>query len=252
MQYLKRLPVALVTFLLIVGMSLACCSGCYRIEPPKNPETALHKHLFVNKLKDSTLTLLNRVSSGEYISMCGGVWVSGSDIITAKHCVVDEDNPQEEPTDSMIPFESSRESNLETKNFNPHFARVIAVDDKSDLALLRSDQDLPHSFAHVASDQILLGGTLHIVGHPVGLEYTYMTGIVSAKREFTVQGEHIKVMQVQAPVWIGNSGGPAFDDSGNIVGIASRAVKTSPNVGIFVPNIVIKNFLRRESSAYSL
>jgi S1-C subfamily serine protease len=49
-------------------------------------------------------------------------------------------------------------------------------------------------------------------------------------------------MQVSAPVWFGNSGGGAFNDEGEIVGIASFIMK-GPSLGFFIPVDSIRPFL---------
>ena len=57
------------------------------------------------------------------------------------------------------------------------------------------------------------GAPIFVIGHPEGLRYTLSTGIVSGLRD--------DVLQISAPVSPGNSGGPVYDDHGNLVGIVS-------------------------------
>jgi S1-C subfamily serine protease len=60
------------------------------------------------------------------------------------------------------------------------------------------------------------GENVFVIGHPEGLRFTLSTGIVSR-----VQGSTI---QISAPVSPGNSGGPVFDDRGDLVGIVTSMV----------------------------
>ena len=60
------------------------------------------------------------------------------------------------------------------------------------------------------------GENVFVIGHPEGLRFTLSTGIVSR-----LQGS---VIQISAPVSPGNSGGPVFDDHGQLVGIVTSMV----------------------------
>lgn len=60
------------------------------------------------------------------------------------------------------------------------------------------------------------GENVFVIGHPEGLRFTLSTGIVSRVHDSTIQ--------ISAPVSPGNSGGPAFDDRGNLVGIVTSMV----------------------------
>jgi len=60
------------------------------------------------------------------------------------------------------------------------------------------------------------GENVFVIGHPEGLRFTLSTGIISRMRGATIQ--------ISAPVSPGNSGGPVFDDRGNLVGIVTSMV----------------------------
>lgn len=60
------------------------------------------------------------------------------------------------------------------------------------------------------------GETVFVIGHPEGLRFTLSTGIISR-----MQG---RTIQMSAPVSPGNSGGPVFDDHGNLLGIVTSMV----------------------------
>src|SRR5262249_33952868 len=60
------------------------------------------------------------------------------------------------------------------------------------------------------------GESVFVIGHPEGLRFTLSTGIISRM--------HGSVVQISAPVSPGNSGGPVFDDHGNLVGIVTSMV----------------------------
>jgi S1-C subfamily serine protease len=60
------------------------------------------------------------------------------------------------------------------------------------------------------------GENVFVIGHPEGLRFTLSTGIISRLRGSTIQ--------MSAPVSPGNSGGPVFDDRGNLLGIVTAMV----------------------------
>ncbi len=124
----------------------------------------------------------------------------------------------------------------------PHYGVVIAIgDDNVDLALISSIDTLPgHQYATVA-DSVELGQDLQIVGHVTGLHYTYIKGTVSATR----LRNNAKYLQISSSAFKGNSGGGAFDEQGNLVGICSAIYMMAPNVTLFVHRDEIKEFIQQ-------
>jgi len=66
------------------------------------------------------------------------------------------------------------------------------------------------------SPQLSDGESVFVIGHPEGLRFTLSTGIISR-----IEGS---IIQMSAPVSPGNSGGPVFDDKGQLVGIVSYMI----------------------------
>lgn len=67
------------------------------------------------------------------------------------------------------------------------------------------------------------GENIFVIGHPQGLRFTLSTGIISRRDQ--------DALQISAPVSPGNSGGPVYDEHGNLVGIVTSMIdrNTSPN-----------------------
>ncbi len=63
------------------------------------------------------------------------------------------------------------------------------------------------------------GEGVFVIGHPEGLKFTLSTGIISRLQE--------NVLQMSAPVSPGNSGGPVYDEQGNLVGVVSSTLDKS-------------------------
>jgi S1-C subfamily serine protease len=73
------------------------------------------------------------------------------------------------------------------------------------------------------------GESIFVIGHPEGLKYTLSTGIISRMENST--------LQISAPVGPGNSGGPVYDQQGNLLGVVSSTLDKS-----YQPNAENLNF----------
>lgn len=223
-----RLPSPRLTISLSAIFVATTCCGTAPQPPPHDAITARHR--FVERLNDETIVIVQQDRT-TYRPVCAGVWVSPTDILTADHCV-------------DLGLDVLFRTNHEGVAITPHIADVIQIDEGLDLALLRTFGVDDHAVAQILVGSVYFGQPLHIVGHPGGMQYTYFTGVVSAFR--TIESE--RYLQVSAPIWMGNSGGPAFDDAGAVVGIASMKASGPPNMGFFVPNEVLLKFLERAGS----
>jgi putative serine protease PepD len=121
-------------------------------------------------------------------------------------------------------------------------AKVVGTDPSSDLAVLklRSRPSTPLTVLPLAdSDRVRVGDDAIAIGYPLGLDRTATRGIVSGLgREIQApNGFQIdKVIQTDAPIIPGNSGGPLLDARGEVIGvnsqIATAGAGSSGNVGI--------------------
>ena len=114
-------------------------------------------------------------------------------------------------------------------------AKVILEDKNNDLAILQIDDDsfsslgtIPYIISYKSGD---VGNSIFCLGYPLratmGDEVKLTNGIISSKSGF--QGD-ITSYQISAPVQPGNSGGPLFDDKGNLIGIISAKHLGAENV----------------------
>ncbi|OUS11785.1 serine peptidase [Gammaproteobacteria bacterium 53_120_T64] len=104
-------------------------------------------------------------------------------------------------------------------------AKVIGLDPRSDLALLKVEEsDLP--MVHFAEpDKLKVGEWVVAIGSPFGLDYSASMGIVSAigRSIPTARGEdYVPFIQTDVAINPGNSGGPLFNLAGEVVGINSQ------------------------------
>lgn len=124
---------------------------------------------------------------------------------------------------------------------NDHLkAKVVGTDPSTDLAVLQVDA---HSRALVPlrlgdSDTVQVGDPVVAIGNPLGEDRSITSGIVSAlqRRIFAPNGYPIdKVIQTDAALNHGNSGGPLIDSRGRVIGVNSQIQTTGAsdgNIGI--------------------
>lgn len=121
-------------------------------------------------------------------------------------------------------------------------AEVIGTSVSDDLAVLKVEGD---SFPIVQignSDTIKVGETAIAIGNPSGdnAAWTTTQGIISAlNREITVEGpssiEELTMIQTDAPVNPGNSGGPLCNDRGEVIGVVTRKLTSYESIGLAIP-----------------
>jgi serine protease Do len=112
-------------------------------------------------------------------------------------------------------------------------AKVVGADPKTDLALIKVDGKDDFSFVKFAEYAPRVGDWVIAVGNPFGLGGTVTAGIVSARGRDIGAGPYDDYVQIDAPINKGNSGGPAFDVEGNVIGVNTSIFSpTGGSVGI--------------------
>ena len=97
-------------------------------------------------------------------------------------------------------------------------ARILGVDPKSDLALLKVHAE------HLTAASINIGA-VHVgqwvlaIGSPFGFDHSVTAGIVSAKGRNISREQYVPYIQTDVPINPGNSGGPLFNLQGQVVGV---------------------------------
>jgi serine protease Do len=124
-----------------------------------------------------------------------------------------------------------------------HTAKVIGTDPRTDLALIKVEgSNFP--FVQLADQAPRIGDWVLAVGNPFGLGGTVTAGIVSARGRDIGAGPYDDFIQIDAPVNKGNSGGPAFDVDGQVIGVNTAIFSPSGgSVGIAfaIPSETVKS-----------
>ncbi|MDR2966117.1 MAG: S1C family serine protease [Treponema sp.] len=112
-------------------------------------------------------------------------------------------------------------------------ARVIGWDKALDLALIKTEIQTEYVFSIVDRVVPRVGDSVLAIGSPLGLEKTVSSGIVSALgRRFLQIGD---VIQIDAGISQGNSGGPVVDNQGRLVGVAFAGVAYHQGLNFIIP-----------------
>lgn len=135
-------------------------------------------------------------------------------------------------------------------------AKVVSLSRTEDIALLKVEATPPKAVVAVVGDSSVLkpGQRLFAIGAPYGLEHSLTAGVVSALRDNDRPGlmpRHL--VQTDVPLNQGNSGGPLFNEKGEVVGIASFMLSQSGgSVGLnfAVPSNTVRTRLFDEALPY--
>jgi serine protease Do len=151
-------------------------------------------------------------------SQGSGFFISGDGYVVTNHHVVRNATTVEVSLGDGTTFE----------------AEVVGNDPRTDLALLKIDAP-DHEFPYVAlaDERSRIGDWVVAIGNPFGLGGTVTAGIVSAEARDIGAGPYDEFLQIDAPINRGNSGGPTFNLSGEVVGVNTAIFSPSGgNVGI--------------------
>ncbi|MFA6902525.1 MAG: DegQ family serine endoprotease [Gallionellaceae bacterium] len=106
-------------------------------------------------------------------------------------------------------------------------ARVIGIDQRSDIALLKIDASGLPVVTLGDSSKLEVGEWVVAIGSPFGFTNSVSQGIVSAKERSLPGGDVVPFIQTDVPINPGNSGGPLFNLNGEVVGINSQIYSRS-------------------------
>src|SRR5581483_1966420 len=101
-------------------------------------------------------------------------------------------------------------------------AKLVGMDERSDLALLKVDAtDLPAvKLGDMA--KLRVGEWVLAIGSPFGFDYSVTAGIISAKGRSLYPEQYVPFIQTDVAINPGNSGGPLFNTKGEVVGVNSQ------------------------------
>ncbi len=135
-----------------------------------------------------------------------------------------------------------------TDDGKAYTAKVIGADTRTDVALIKVEGRTDFPFAKLSDGQPRIGDWVLAVGNPFGLGGTVTAGIVSARGRDIGSGPYDDFIQIDAPVNKGNSGGPAFNTEGDVIGVNTAIYSPSGgSVGIAfsIPASTVKSVVKQ-------
>ena len=132
---------------------------------------------------------------------------------------------------------------VKTEDGTTYQAKVIGTDPKTDLALIKVNADKKFPYVEFAEKAPRIGDWVVAVGNPFGLSETVTAGIVSAE-DRNIGGNTLDdYLQIDAPINKGNSGGPAFNVNGRVIGVNTAIFSPSGGsvgIGFDIPASTVK------------
>ena len=192
-----------------------------QVLPSENP---LDAKQLAKEIKDSivVLTQLGRDENEEGIGT--GFVVSSDGLIATSLHVIGEGRP--------IKIRLANGNELEVTS-------VHAWDRTLDLAVLKVNKKGLIPLPIGDSSKLSQGSSVVAMGTPHGLEFSFVQGVVSARRTL----ESVEMLQVALPIEPGNSGGPMLDLYGRVHGVITLKSLVTDNLGFAVPSNLLKPLL---------
>lgn len=232
---------------LLVAVTLGCLATAWPLDGrAMPPDDEAQRVELIGRLERSVAVVLSeghrllrdrgRLAVAPWEALGGGVVLSRDGLVlTAAHVVAEGERV-------LVKVQALEE---------PVPARIVFIDEPSDVALLRLEEvPVPLAPARLGNSSLVRKGqTVYAIGNPTGLEYSLSVGVVSGRHEVprvfggSVQAE---VIQTDAALNTGNSGGPLFNSRGEVIAIARSIVSESggsQGIGFGLAINVVKKIL---------
>lgn len=165
---------------------------------------------------DKTTNYFNQEVSG--VSMGSGVIISEDGYIITNEHVID----------------GASKITVKDANGNTYDGQLVGYDTKTDIAVVKIEAS-GLKYAEISnSDSLEIGDVAIVIGNPLGNGISVSNGIISAlNKEVTIENETMHLIQTNAAVNQGNSGGGLFDLNGNLIGIVNaKSGSTTSGVSV--------------------
>jgi tetratricopeptide (TPR) repeat protein len=207
-EFLKRT----VTFsLLLLATGLSPCYG---------QESDAGRRIYAENAQ-SVLLLYAQSADGQFVAQGTGFVIEGQRIVTNAHVA----------NAGKIFVE------LGPARVATHVEKIFGFDD---LAILQvAEIQLTVKALRLSNGDTATGMVVYAIGNPEGLEKTISQGVVSGQRE--VDGR--KLLQITATLSHGSSGGPIFNSSGEVIGVAVGSMTSGQNLNFAIPVSLLEKTL---------
>ena len=125
-------------------------------------------------------------------------------------------------------------------------ADIVGSDERTDIAVLKLREDHVYNAVTLGDSDLLRAGELAVaIGNPLGtLEGTVTVGVISATgREMNNNGYMMELIQTDASINSGNSGGPLINSFGEVIGVTNAKMSSAEGLGFAIPITPIKSVI---------
>ena len=189
------------------------------------------------KVQPSIVGITVEYSVNTFFGTNGTVSASGSGVIVSEDGYILTNNHVVNSSSTSSFYQLSDATSIKVSLYNdstPYEAKIVGTDELTDLAVIKIEKSglIPAELG--SSDSVEVGAFAMAIGTPLGLESSVTTGIVSAtNREITdSDGKKYILIQTDAAINSGNSGGALVNSYGQVVGINTLKASGSGIEGI--------------------
>ena len=211
-------------------------SGTVLFDSASRHENALHASQVYDLALNQVVGITTEVTYTNFFGMTSSSAVTGSGFIVTSDGYI---------LTNYHVIEDAYEGNLDVSvmlyDGTTYTATIVGTEPDNDIAVLKIEAEGLSSAELADSDDLLVGDKVYAVGNPLGeLEFSMTTGYVSAKDRVIATGQGsdaISMFQFDAAVNSGNSGGPVYNELGQVVGVvtAKYADTGVEGIGFAVP-----------------
>lgn len=203
---------------LFVLLLFAGAPPCYlQVRPSPTPKV-LSARQVVDKVMPSVVLVVTQDNRGETISQGSGFVYKPGLVVTNLH---------------VLKRASRAYIRSVGKEINYKVAKVVAIDARHDLCILQVDEKVLPPVVINAKSNPAIGDEVFAFGNPKGLEGTVSKGIISSIRS------DLELLQIDAAISPGSSGGPVVDDRGELIGISVSSLSSGQNLNFAIPSLFL-------------
>ena len=204
------------------------------VEPDHGPELTAQE--VYRRVNPSVVTVVAQLKDGASLGT-GVIFTEDGYILTNYHVL-----------------EGGSDCTIYLENDHSYAAKYVAGDADSDLAVLKTDLTGLPAAQFGDSEKLTVGDKVYAIGNPLGYELrgTLTDGIVSAiNRDVWVDGRTMTLIQTNAALNSGSSGGPLINCYGQVVGINVMKIGTFTNaagvegIGFAIPSATVKEVVEQ-------
>jgi hypothetical protein len=209
-------------------VALAACGG-KAATPPQ------HAQLTPRQIVDTSSPAIVRIEAGENKVGTGFIVNGGGLIATNLHVIEGESKIR------VKLYKDATEYPVTT---------IAGVDRGHDLALIWIQPKKALPVLHLGDVQPSAGDRVYAIGNPLGVfDYSITDGLVSQVRKLT---DDLTILQISAAISPGSSGGPLFNQYGEVVGVTTAIITAGQNLNLAMPAKYLKPLVLQQPNAMAL